>query len=61
MSGANGRTMDAPFDLTYLPPVNQIAAVEIYAGTFEPPPNLAPQLAIGWTGCGGLFVWTTAG
>ena len=61
MSGANGRTMDAPFDLTYLPPVNQIAAVEIYAGTFEPPPNLAPQLAIGWKGCGGLFVWTTAG
>jgi len=61
MSGANGKTMDAPFDLSYLPPANQIAAVEIYATSIEFPPQLAPQLAVGWSGCGGMFVWTTSG
>jgi hypothetical protein len=61
MSGANGTTMTEPFDLSYLPPPNQVAAIEIYSQSGDVPPTWLPQITIGWKGCGAILVWTAAG
>jgi hypothetical protein len=49
-----------PFDISYLPPPNQIAAMEVYSGSSEIPLSL-PQGSGGRKGCGAILVWTTTG
>jgi hypothetical protein len=33
----------------------------VYATANEAPPNLVPQLSVGWKGCGAMLIWTAGG
>jgi outer membrane receptor for ferrienterochelin and colicins len=60
LSSSKADAVSEPFDLTLLPPPNQIAAMEVYAGASEGPVWL-PQGSGGRRGCGSILVWTATG